>query len=68
MSVFDTIEQVKELAKAEQAGDAVAHRKVVEAVHKLQLQLESPFDTAMRVRFQVSYVSYRFCEDRTMTD
>lgn len=53
MSVFDTIEQVKTLAKAEQDGDPVAHRKVVEAVHKLQLQLESPFDTALRVRFQV---------------
>lgn len=54
MSVFDTIEQLKALAKAEQDGDPVAHRGIVETVHKLQLQLESPFDTALRVRFQVS--------------
>lgn len=53
MSVFETIDQVKALAEAEKDGDPVAHRKVVEAVHKLQLQLESPFDTALRVRFQV---------------
>ena len=52
MSVFDAIEQVRSLVQAEQDGDPVAHRKVVEAVHKLQLQIESPFDTALRVRFQ----------------
>lgn len=53
MSVFEAIDRVKDLARAEEDGDPLAHRKIVEAVHKLQLQVESPFDTAMRVRFQV---------------
>ena len=68
MPVFDAIEQVKTLAKAEQEGDPVAHRRVVEAVHKLQLQLESPFDTALRVRFQVSNTVFLFaCETSILT-
>jgi len=54
MSVSDTIAQVQALVKAEQDGDLLAHGKLVEAVHKLQLQVEAPFDTALRVRFQVS--------------
>ena len=53
MAAFETLQTVKSLMEADSAGDSVAHRRLLEAVHKLQLEVESPHDTATRIRFQV---------------
>ena len=53
MSVLDSIDRLRELAKAQEDGDPVAHGKVLDGVRKLQQQIESPFDTVLRVQFQV---------------
>jgi len=53
MSVFEAIHRVKELAAIECQRNPALHGQILEAIHKLQSDVESPFDTAMRVRFQV---------------
>ena len=59
MSVFDAIERVKELAATESQGNPALHGQILEAIHKLQLDVESAFDTADRVKFQVRGDSVR---------
>lgn len=54
MAVFEAIERVRELAKTESQGNAALHSEILEAIYGLQLDVESPSDTLLRVRFQVS--------------
>ena len=54
MAVFEAIERVKELAKTESHENPALHSEILEAIHGLQLDVESPSDTLFRVRFQVS--------------
>jgi hypothetical protein len=51
--ISEALREVQTLVEADAQGDAVAHRQLLEAVHRLQLKAESPFDTAMRQKFQV---------------
>jgi hypothetical protein len=53
LNINDHIQQVQNLANADAAGDVAAHGKLMEAIHKLQLAAETPFDTTLRQRFQV---------------
>ncbi|KAH9841295.1 putative O-methyltransferase, partial [Teratosphaeria destructans] len=49
---FDQIQQIQQLAEADARDDGVAHHKLLEAIHRLQLTAETPFDTATRCRLQ----------------
>ncbi|KAK5735286.1 hypothetical protein LTR17_008293 [Elasticomyces elasticus] len=52
MAVRTQIDRITKLAKADATGDEVAHRQLLEEIHKLQLSIETPFDTTARLRFQ----------------
>ncbi|KAK5689870.1 hypothetical protein LTR97_012630 [Elasticomyces elasticus] len=52
VAVRTQIDRITKLAKADATGDEVAHRQLLEEVHKLQLSIETPFDTTARLRFQ----------------
>ena len=54
MSIEQNVDNVRKLLDSNAQGDAYAHRMLLEAVHRLQLAVETPFDTAMRQRWQVS--------------
>ena len=54
MVASTTLAQVSDLLQASDQGDQVAHRQLLEAVHRLQLEVELPHETANRVKFQVS--------------
>ncbi|TKA82824.1 hypothetical protein B0A55_01072 [Friedmanniomyces simplex] len=52
MALREQIDRITKLAEADATGDVVAHRELLEEVHKLQLSIETPFDTTARFRFQ----------------
>jgi len=59
MDVRKQINHIAKLAEADATGDVVAHRELLEQIHKLRLSVETPFDTTSRLRFQVSGLVYR---------
>lgn len=52
MAVLAGFERVKELAKIESQGNPALHNEILEAIHGLQLDVESPSDTLFRVRLR----------------
>ncbi|KAK5729838.1 hypothetical protein LTR17_011599 [Elasticomyces elasticus] len=52
VAVRTQIDRITKLAKVDASGDEVAHRQLLEEIHKFQLSIETPFDTTARLRFQ----------------
>lgn len=58
MSLHAQIEHLRNLAEAEDAGDKHQHHQLLAAIRKLQLQVETPIETASRINFQVRTPSF----------
>jgi len=54
MAAFEAIQQINQLVEADAKGDRSAHHKLLKAIGKLQLVVETPQETTSRVNFQVS--------------
>ena len=59
--VQEAISRVQQAARAEKSGAAQDHVNLVEAVRQLNLAVETPQETLMRMRFQVRR-SHQCCE------
>ena len=55
MDLSDAIRDVQNKAKADTAGNGEAHVQLLEAIRQLNLAAETPAETLMRMRFEVSY-------------
>ena len=53
MAPSDLIRRIQGEADAQSAGDITAHARLLEGVRHLNLVLETPRETIMRVLFQV---------------
>lgn len=53
MDILTRIDQLRALAEGQQKGDAAAHHGLLKELRQLQIAIESPIETASRVKFQV---------------
>ena len=51
--VQEAIANIQKAASADSTGAGQAHSKLLEAIQRLQLAVESPQETLMRIRFEV---------------
>ena len=57
MDLSELIEDVQRKAKADTSGNGEAHVQLLNAIGKLRLAAETPAETLMRMRFEVSVAS-----------
>lgn len=53
MAVLNSLIRVQKAAEAQARGDPAAHGQLLQEIHNLQLEAETPAETTMRMRFQV---------------
>ncbi len=53
MDVSKEIDNVRKAAQADTTGSGQAHVDMLEAIRKLNLAVETPAETLMRMRFEV---------------
>ncbi|KAK5120792.1 hypothetical protein LTR85_005858 [Meristemomyces frigidus] len=53
MTVVEALDRVRQAAEADARRDPVAHVQLLQEIHRLQLEAETPAEKTMRMRFQI---------------